>query len=147
MDNQINQNVQNQYVICPNCKNYEFANMPQCRRCGYVFYPQMAHQQPFNIIRCDNCGAGYDFDAKRCPFCRKRKPQSSLSITAQIIAAVAFFVPMLPYISLTLSFIGMIVGIIDLSMNDKRKNHIGSIDGIVVFAIILFLQIVVFRYI
>lgn len=42
MDNQ-----NNQYVLCPGCHNYEFRNMPQCRRCGYVFNNQMRPQQQY----------------------------------------------------------------------------------------------------
>lgn len=51
----------NQYVLCPGCRNYEYSNQPNCRRCGYVFPIQYAPPIPIeessNALRCDNCGS------------------------------------------------------------------------------------------
>ena len=139
MDNQ-----NNQYVLCPKCHNYEYKSMPSCRRCGYVFYaPQPNYQQyiqpKYNMMKCNNCNFEYDFNLKKCPQCKKKKSQSTLSIIAQAFAAVAIFCPMWIILGFIFSLASLTLGIIDLAINDKTKRHTGAIDGICIFFIYILL--------
>lgn len=74
---------------------------------------------------CDNCKTKYDYDdlLKKQP-----KKDSALSIWAAILA---FFT--------CTCFIGGIIGIIDLCINDKTKKHLGSWFALVFCAIYLFI--------
>lgn len=76
MENNIMQNYQNmqsnqqnqQLILCPNCRNYEYANIPQCRRCGYVFnnqfqqqyYPNFQRQGVFKNVAINNNSASVE---------------------------------------------------------------------------------------
>ena len=149
-------NINPGYKICPNCNQYVNVGVRFCGNCNYVFeqtqyyQQQTMYQQPYmhyyqqqqqqpqpgpRTVVCEKCGQWYDYSEKRCPKCNKAKPQSGLSVAAQILAILAFFLPMWLFLGLTISFASMVVGVIDLAIGDKKKRHTGAYDGIIVFAL------------
>lgn len=99
--------------IAPEHVGVDSSNMPVYHRFGY----------------CDRCMAKWDLDILISQTTQKKK-DSVLSIVAAVFSlfTITFF-------------IGIIIGLIDLGINDKNKRHLGSwfaviwgiIAGIVLF--------------
>jgi uncharacterized OB-fold protein len=147
-----------QYKICPNCGNYLSSTVRFCGNCNYIFeqtqyyQQQTMYQQPYmqyyqpqpgpRTVVCEKCGEWYDYARKRCPKCNKVKPHSGLSVAAQILSVIAFFMPLIGILGMLgrmFVIIALILSIIDLAIGDKRKRHTGAYDGIVIFVIYVFL--------
>ena len=149
------------YKICTNCNQYVNVGVRFCGNCNYVFeqtqyyqQTQTTYQQPYmqyypqqpqlgpRTVVCEKCGEWYDYEHKRCPKCNKAKPHSCLAAAAQILSVLAFFMPLIGIMGLIgwfFVFIALTLAIIDLAIRDKRKRHTGAYDGIVIFAIYVFL--------
>lgn len=85
---------------------------------------------------CDNCMIKIDLDILR------KTGDSVLSIIACVFSGVAFIMPLPVIVSVPMFFIGFILALIDLGINEKTKRHLGSnvaiilsILGFIVFGI------------
>ena len=153
-------NINPEYKICPNCNQYVNVGVRFCGNCNYIFeqpqyiqQSQTMYQQPYiqyysqqpqpgpRTVVCEKCGEWYDYEHKRCPKCNKAKPQSGLSIAAQILAILVCFVPMWVFLGVAISFASMVLGVIDLAIGNKTKRHTGAYDGIILFAIYIILVV------
>lgn len=121
--------------------------MKKCYNCG--------KELPDNVGICEYCGSNVQYTHKYCPKCKasvlidsrfcnqcgydfaqvnkaqvqnNKKKNSPLSIVAAILALFTFTV-----------FIGAIIGVIDLCINDKTKKHGGSWFAIIFCAAIFFI--------
>lgn len=97
MDNGNNQtNYQNNYMICPNCKQYVPYGSAFCNRCGMQF------QYNTNQYQYDNAQ-------------KTKRKESALSIIAGVIGIIGFL------ISFGLSIFGLIIGVIDLAIGQSKQ--------------------------
>lgn len=78
---------------------------------------------------CDKCRTKYDYDDVSK---KQKKKDSALSIWAAILSLFT-----------CTCFIGAILGIVDLCINDKTKKHLGSWFAIVFFCLWLFVGLMV----
>jgi uncharacterized Zn finger protein (UPF0148 family) len=90
--------VQQLEKACPQCGLNIFQYYDFCPRCGYHFF-----QKPQNLKFTDNSNS------------KVKKKDSTLSIIAAVFALFTIT-----------SLVGLIIGLIDIGINDKSKKHLGS---------------------
>ncbi len=117
--------------IAPGQVGVDKNNMPIYHRFGY----------------CDTCKLKWDLDATKGEYKDVTKKQhSTLSCVACVLTGIAVlmimsYVDLLGILGIVLAFVGMILGLIDLCMWNKKKKHIGSWFALVVFAVCLIIMI------
>lgn len=77
---------------------------------------------------CDNCKMKKDLDAKQT---NKKNGDSVLSIISCVFSGAAFILYLPVIISIPMFFIGFLIGLIDIGINNKEKRHLGSYVAIV----------------
>lgn len=87
---------------------------------------------------CEKCNIEVEIDTQIIKNDNiEKKKESSLSVIAAILAGVSFLIPMVMFLSYSLSLAGLIVGLIDIGVNKDKTRHLGSIFAIIIFVAIL----------
>lgn len=108
------------------------------------------------LIKCTECGKEISDKALTCPNCGCpcvpsqpvsgkaqralvsdsskpiKKKDSSLSVIACVFSGIAILCPLPIFLSLILTLAGLILGLIDLCINNKNERHLGSGFAIIV---------------
>lgn len=96
--------------------------------------------------QCDNCKIIYKKYNKKVIKPKKRKKDSVLSIIACVFASViaipAFLIGIPHILAFPMFFVALILALIDIGINNKEKNHAGSILALV-FSILYFIMLMV----
>lgn len=98
------------------------------------------------IERCEDCKIIYGDFNKKVIKPKKRKKDSVLSIIACVFASViaipAFLIGIPHILAFPMFFVALILALIDIGINNKEKNHAGSILALV-FSILYFIMLMV----
>lgn len=89
---------------------------------------------------CDHCMIKINLD--KVP---KITGDSILSIISIILSGIPMIIPFPHIISVPMIFIGFIMALIDIGINNKQKKHAGSVFAII-FSIITFIVLGVFKW-
>lgn len=131
--------ISDQATACPNCgcpvigPYYSHPATPISQNGNYTQPINPQYGSPTNNMPPYQATAPYPIKTK--------KKHSTLSSIACAFAGVAVIMPIVPILGLLLSFVGMLLGIIDLCLHDKAKKHIGSWFALVVFLIYILILV------
>lgn len=118
------------YKMCKQCGT----NMPEtdnvCQKCGCI----QSQYNPFQATT--TARENQEAEAKQP---KQKKQESALSSVACVLTAISVFAFNF------LAIFGLILGLIDLCMNNKEKKHIGSIFAVIVGGLITLLFVSMFR--